>query len=209
MLDNIVFAGKGAGCVQKYEKECRVIKYNNNPVKCKYCDKPIPYDKKKNKFCGHSCSASFNNYGVSRNKVIKRYRRCEICGVLTKNKKYCSIKCPSEYKKRKAFQEMERTGILSSSTNRINSYGKEYLFQLRGHQCEDCLLKVWKNQPITLEMHHIDGNPDNNEILNIKLLCPNCHSYTSTSKGKNRKGNGRWSRRNIIRRQRYHEGISS
>jgi hypothetical protein len=25
-------------------------------------------------------------------------------------------------------------------------------------------------------IHHIDGNPRNNEISNLVLLCPNCHS---------------------------------
>lgn len=39
--------------------------------------------------------------------------------------------------------------------------------------------------PINLEVHHIDGNHNNNELENIQLLCPNCHSYTENYRGKN------------------------
>lgn len=36
----------------------------------------------------------------------------------------------------------------------------------------------------------MDGNHENNNLSNLKLLCPNCHSLTKTYKGAN-KGNGR------------------
>ncbi len=41
-----------------------------------------------------------------------------------------------------------------------------------------------------LEIDHIDGNSDNNSEENLRLVCPNCHSLTSTYCGTNR-GNGR------------------
>jgi len=39
---------------------------------------------------------------------------------------------------------------------------------------------------IPLEIEHIDGNYKNNNEENLILLCPNCHSLTSTYKGANR-----------------------
>ena len=56
---------------------------------------------------------------------------------------------------------------------------------LRGHKCENCQLSEWLGKPITLEVHHKDGNHQNNELENLQLLCPNCHSYTSTFTRKN------------------------
>ena len=38
---------------------------------------------------------------------------------------------------------------------------------------------------IPLEIEHIDGNYKNNDESNLILLCPNCHSLTSTYKGAN------------------------
>lgn len=38
---------------------------------------------------------------------------------------------------------------------------------------------------IPLEIEHIDGNYLNNKEENLILICPNCHSLTSTYKGAN------------------------
>ena len=59
------------------------------------------------------------------------------------------------------------------------------LFKLRGKQCECCKITTWLNQPIHLELHHIDGDKSNNELTNLQLLCPNCHSYTDNYGSKN------------------------
>jgi len=56
---------------------------------------------------------------------------------------------------------------------------KPHLIQERGHTCEDCGLSEWKEQPITLELHHLDGHRGNNVSENLLLLCPNCHSQTN------------------------------
>jgi len=39
---------------------------------------------------------------------------------------------------------------------------------------------LWKGKPLSLHLDHIDGNPTNYELPNLRLLCPNCHSQTST-----------------------------
>ena len=43
---------------------------------------------------------------------------------------------------------------------------------------EDCGLIEWKNKPLRLELDHIDGNHFNNNLSNLRILCPNCHSQT-------------------------------
>lgn len=45
---------------------------------------------------------------------------------------------------------------------------------------------MWLDQPLTLHLDHIDGDPSNNLIENLRILCPNCHSQTKTFSGKNR-----------------------
>lgn len=63
---------------------------------------------------------------------------------------------------------------------------KNELIKLRGHRCEDCGLTSWKNQPIPLEAHHIDGDRCNNRLDNLLLLCPNCHTLTPNYGAKNK-----------------------
>lgn len=64
------------------------------------------------------------------------------------------------------------------------------IVNLRGHKCESCGLSEWMGKKITLEVHHIDGNSLNNELDNLQLLCPNCHSMTDNWKGRGIKKNG-------------------
>jgi hypothetical protein len=67
-----------------------------------------------------------------------------------------------------------------------NTHCKKHLIESRGRKCENCKLKAWLNNPIPIELHHIDGDRTNNDINNLQLLCPNCHSFTHNWKGKNR-----------------------
>ena len=45
----------------------------------------------------------------------------------------------------------------------------------------------WQDGEIFLELDHIDGDNTNNEISNLRYLCPNCHALTETYRGKNKK----------------------
>lgn len=60
------------------------------------------------------------------------------------------------------------------------------LTHLRGHKCECCGLSEWLGQPITLEVHHVDGDRLNNSLDNLQILCPNCHSQTENWRGRKR-----------------------
>jgi 5-methylcytosine-specific restriction endonuclease McrA len=49
---------------------------------------------------------------------------------------------------------------------------------IKKHKCEMCGIENWLGKDITLELHHVDGNRFNNELSNLQILCPNCHSLT-------------------------------
>ena len=54
------------------------------------------------------------------------------------------------------------------------------LHQRSGSRCEghklglDCVVKL--KEDLELLIHHVDGDPRNNETSNLVLLCPRCHS---------------------------------
>ena len=56
---------------------------------------------------------------------------------------------------------------------------------LKPHRCECCGLEEWMGKPIPLELHHKDGDRHHNELENYELLCPNCHAFTDSYRGKN------------------------
>lgn len=55
---------------------------------------------------------------------------------------------------------------------------------LKENKCECCGISEWQNKPISCQLHHIDGNPSNNSLENLQVLCPNCHSQTDNYAGK-------------------------
>jgi len=53
--------------------------------------------------------------------------------------------------------------------------------------CHECGLIYWRGRKLSLELHHINGIPDDNRRENLTILCPNCHSLTPNYCGRNKK----------------------
>ena len=163
--------------------------YNRNPRLCRKCNDVIPYERRENVFCSHSCSASFNNKGICRVEPKTKHYYCKECGKLAQRKYvFCSKECRILYKDK----EFIKSTKLKIETNQAICHVtvKTYLLKTRDYKCEECGLSIWNEKPITLEAHHKDGDYRNNKDHNLILLCPNCHSQTDTYRIGN-KGNGR------------------
>ena len=114
---------------------------------------------------------------------------CVNCGKKILNKKkFCNNHCQKEYQYKeyiKNWKEGKIDGIRGEY--QISMYIKTYLFKKYNNKCARCgwgEINTYTNK-IPLEIEHIDGNYKNNNEENLILLCPNCHSLTSTYKGAN------------------------
>lgn len=173
---------------EKYNKKEKIFKY------CLNCGKKIT-SRSGYIFCGHSCSAIYNN------KKRREVKNCINCGteLNSRQKIYCSSICIGAHKRKLIFEQIDR----GDSTFNSKNY-KNYLIFKYGEKCMECgwcEVNKYSNK-IPIELEHVDGNSDNNNLINLKLLCPNCHSLTPTYKGLNN-GNGRHKRR-----ERYKTGKS-
>jgi len=169
----------------------------------------------KRKFCSKSCSASIGNkkYPKRNNENFvtddgkydpnkrclydeKILNNCRNCNNKTSNNKFCSIKCQKLYITRERLLEIEQNIYNPPSFQTGANWYKRYLIIKQGNKCMKCgwceIHSVTKKVPI--ELNHIDGNSENNELENLELLCPNCHSLTHNYKALNI-GNGRHNRR--------------
>lgn len=56
------------------------------------------------------------------------------------------------------------------------------------NSCSECGIgPEWNGKSLTLELDHINGINNDHRLENLRILCPNCHSQTSTFRGKNKK----------------------
>ena len=172
---------------------------------CKECKNKFVAKSKIQKFCSRNCSTRFNNRGVRRHGTGPLKYNCLNCGkekVAFKNKahhkmKFCDVKCQNDYKHKRYIQKWlneEENG--SKGLDGVSGHIRRYLFEKHNSKCVECGWSVVNQYTglIPLHIEHIDGNHKNNRPDNLKLLCPNCHSLTSTFGSRN-KGNGRQSLR--------------
>jgi hypothetical protein len=60
---------------------------------------------------------------------------------------------------------------------------------LKANACATCGISEWQGRPLSLALHHVNGDGNDNRLENLQLLCPNCHSQTENFAGRNRRGN--------------------
>jgi len=80
-------------------------------------------------------------------------------------------------------------------------YCKESLFSPNGlrnrlvrdkiipYECSFCGLSEWKGYKLSLQVDHINGDPLDHRIPNLRFLCPNCHSITFSYRRPKKKRN--------------------
>lgn len=132
-------------------------------VHCKFCGKVL--DNPRNTFCNSSCAASYNNqHRKPMSEETKEKISQSLRGEKIKNKK-----------------ETKNVSVKATTVkNRLLKEG------LKEYKCEICGISEWNGKEITLQLHHINGDRNDNRIENLQILCPNCHSQTDNYCNKNR-----------------------
>jgi len=152
-------------------------------ILCDYeCGKEGKYLLKNGKWC---CSESHNSCEVRRKQVSDAHADGRITTEQLDGTRAWS----------KGITSLEDKRIQSSIRDNFDKYFckhdkfinmgtiKKFLKRtnLLDYKCKICNLSpTWNGKKLILHLDHIDGNRKNNELSNIRWLCPNCHSQTST-----------------------------
>jgi Zn finger protein HypA/HybF involved in hydrogenase expression len=82
-------------------------------------------------------------------------------------------------KRKTAIEYINSDSIISTYRLKL----KLFEDKIKEEKCEKCGNDKWLEDKIPLELHHIDGNRYNNEINNLMILCPNCHTLEPNNSG--------------------------
>ena len=113
---------------------------------------------------------------------------CKNCGKEFSNrsaKYYCCPECAAEFRSQENYQLYLLDNSRCYGNRHMRNY-KKYFLEDQNHKCAICgCPDIWNDKPLVFVLDHIDGNADNNNRDNLRMVCPNCDSQLSTYKSKN------------------------
>jgi 5-methylcytosine-specific restriction endonuclease McrA len=128
------------------------------------------------------CSVKGNSWGYS--QVKQRMTDLNIGYDLFKGKK-AAIEI-NQFCKR-----LDRDLILRENCRHSRQALRRHIIsnKLLPYKCAICGVTEWNGKTLSLEIDHINGINNDNRLENLRFLCPNCHSQTSTYGSRNRQIN--------------------
>jgi len=117
-------------------------------------------------------------------KKVHLKRTCLYCGSeisynVRGQPKFCCFSCSTKYRMRLSKEKLGQ-GVLHLQTLRrilINEFGQK---------CQICNKSRWNGKDIPIIVDHINGDPTNDSLKNLRLVCPNCDAQLPTYKRKNK-----------------------
>ena len=104
----------------------------------------------------------------------------------------CSIfKGKSPMIKTSKLNTVKKEDILKENCKHQRTVLRRYIIKnnLIPYKCAICGCVEWQGRTLSLELDHINGINNDNRLENLRFLCPNCHSQTSTYGSRNQQLN--------------------
>ena len=108
---------------------------------------------------------------LTNRNIVARTAICAICGPVTIKKKQKSWRCRKAVK----AENKKYPGAIKRTLTRLPAFNlkKRPYILYRGSICTRCHFVPESLRQ--LDVHHIDGDHQNNDPTNLTTLCANCH----------------------------------
>lgn len=84
-------------------------------------------------------------------------------------------------------QAMPIEQLLAGARNRSHLKARLLRAGLKENRCEACGIDQWLAAPLSMALHHVNGDGSDNRLENLQMLCPNCHSQTENFAGRGKR----------------------
>ena len=107
------------------------------------------------------------------------------------NLDYSIFKGKSAVIKITKLNNVRKEDILKENCKHQRTVLRRYIIKnnLIPYKCAICGCTEWQGKTLSLELDHINGINNDNRLENLRFLCPNCHSQTSTYGSRNQQVN--------------------
>lgn len=107
------------------------------------------------------------------------------------NLDYSIFKGKSAVIKTGRLNNIRKEDILKENCKHQRTVLRRYIIKnnLIPYKCAICGCTEWQGKTLSLELDHINGINNDNRLENLRFLCPNCHSQTSTYGSRNQQLN--------------------
>ena len=107
------------------------------------------------------------------------------------NLDYSIFKGKSAVTKINKLNNVKKEDILKENCKHQRIVLRRYIIKnnLIPYKCAICGCTEWQGKTLSLELDHINGINNDNRLENLRFLCPNCHSQTSTYGSRNQQLN--------------------
>ena len=162
---------------------------------CEKCGKIMIEKYGSGRFCSRACANSRDKSGLAKASIrvtqASKIYICEHCGKefykQKGNGKFCCAECAAAYRGKMHYEKYLADNSIAWGQKNMRQY-KKYFLDEQNHHCAICGMKdEWNGKKLVFILDHIDGNADNNNRDNLRLICPNCDSQLDTFKSKNKK----------------------
>ena len=159
---------------------------------CQNCNSEHSSNYGSGRFCSSKCARSYSTK-IKRTEINKKVSvalKGKPSGQLGKRK---PLSVEGLAKRKETMNKLSKQRCLTLPFDQVpTTRQKERILFEQNGKCDICsMLPFWNGKPLVFQLDNINGKQFGDHRENLRVICPNCHTQTTTFASKNVSPEGR------------------